>query len=281
MDTESTLNLIEGLIQYKNIADKDGVHYGETEYILTSQNIGNIAEQLADLENADDVIENLKTLTPETLQNLNTIVGISRLKNALDLWEANKENANEEFWHNTVRDNSWLVAQLMLHPVIIFGNKAYVGGKGIDNSGGKVPDFLFRNKLTSNVLILEIKTPATKSLGKGYRDTYAIGHELSGAINQVLTYKQSLLNEFHSLARKSKEKFETFDPKCVILTGNTEELDEEGKIGAYELFRSQLKNVEIITYDELFEKAKALLELLAEKVEEEESQEDDIDFGLE
>lgn len=270
LNTEATLNLIEGLIEFKNIHDKNGVQYGEREYVHASKDIASIAEQLADLENAEDVINNLKILTPETLQNLNTVVGITRLQNALDLWDENEDNDNEEFWHETIRDNSWLIAQVMLHPVIIFEDKAYVGGKGLDNTGGKVPDFLFKNKQTANVLILEIKTPLSRILGKSYRDTYALNSHLSGAINQTLIYKQMLLNEFRSLARNSKEKFETFDPKCVLITGHTRELDEDNKIGAFELFRSQLKHVDIITYDELFAKTRALLELLAERIVEDE-----------
>jgi hypothetical protein len=266
LHSDELLTLMQGLGKIKIIADDNEIAYGTQEYVLTSSNIASIAGQLANLTNAENVIDSLKDLNPDVLQNLDVVLGVSRLQNALRVWADNKENSKEEFWHQLFRDNSWLLAQLLLHPVIIFEDKAYVGGKRLDNTGGKVPDFLLQNNLTTNVLVLEIKTPVTRLLGNDYRQTYSVSAELSGTINQALSYKQHLLNYFHPLARETDKVFETFDPKCVIIAGNTDEIDSKEKKGAFELFRNQLKNVEIVTYDELFEKAKAMTELFSKQV---------------
>ncbi|MCD6119278.1 DUF4263 domain-containing protein [bacterium] len=270
LDTAATLKLIEGLLGLRRIYDKNGIPYGEKEYVLTSKNAGAFAEQLADLADAETIIESLSNLSASALDNLGTAVGISRLHSALQVWNDHKEDADEEFWHETFRSHSWLIAQLFLHPVIIFQDKAYVGGKGRDNTGGNIADFLLQNKLTTNILLLEIKTPTTRLLGKKYREgVYPVSQALCGAVNQVLIYKQELLNNFYTSARDRKRESEGFDPKCVIIAGSLDEIEEREKIGSLEVFRSQLKNVEIVTYDELFEKTKDLLDLLTIQIEEE------------
>jgi len=268
LHADEVLELAEGLNQVKLIYDKSGIPFGRKNFVLADEDIGIVAEQLANLDNAHEVIRHLRGLHPEILQNLNTVVGVSRLRNALKLWKKNANNSDEEFWQGTFRDNSWLIAQTMLHPVVIFEDKAFVGGKGIENTGGKIPDFLFKNKLTSNVLILEIKTPLTDILGSKYGGTYSISKDLTGTINQILEYKHNLQNNFYSLVRESEEDFEAFDPKCVIITGKLDEIDSREKQGAFMLFRSQFKNIEIITYDELFEKTQALFDLLTDQIEE-------------
>ncbi len=266
LDTAETMNLIEGLSEFKNAYDKDGIPYGEKEYLITSKSVGQFAEQLANLDNAKTVIESLTSLNSNVLDNLGTVLGISRLKMAIQIWKDNQASDNEEYWHKIFRDNFWLVAQLLLHPVIILNDKAYVGGKGTGNTGANIADFLLQNKLTTNVLILEIKTPTTQLLASQYRSIYPVSRELSGAITQALNYKQELLNNFFSLAQGRKLMFESFDPKCVVIIGNLAELDTRDKLRSFEIFRNQLTNVEIVTYNELFEKTHDLLVLLTTEI---------------
>ncbi len=45
-------------------------------------------------------------------------------------------------------------------------------------------------------------------------------------------------------------------PQGILVVGNTSELDNEDKIRSFELYRRNLRNPEIITYDELFARAK-------------------------
>lgn len=45
-------------------------------------------------------------------------------------------------------------------------------------------------------------------------------------------------------------------PQGILVVGNTAELDNEDKIRSFELFRQNLHNPEIITYDELLARAK-------------------------
>ena len=55
-----------------------------------------------------------------------------------------------------------------------------------------------------------------------------------------------------------------FAPKCVVVIGNGAlELDNDLKRGAFEMFRLNSKDVEIITYDELFRKLEVLASLFS------------------
>ena len=46
---------------------------------------------------------------------------------------------------------------------------SFVGGKIVKNVDGKIVDYLYRNDLTKNVALIEIKTPETKLLENEYR----------------------------------------------------------------------------------------------------------------
>lgn len=75
-----------------------------------------------------------------------------------------------------------------------------MGGKSFSGTGGNLPDFLYENKMTKNLAIVEIKTQKTQLLGQSYRgNSYSMSKGFSAAISQVLSYRQSLLNEFNSI----------------------------------------------------------------------------------
>ena len=64
----------------------------------------------------------------------------------------------------------------------------------------------------------------------------------------------------------------TINPKGILIIGNTEELQDRAKIETFEMFRSNISNPEIITFDELYERAKFIVE--KEKVDIEQMEED-------
>jgi len=211
------------------------------------------------------IIDKLKSLKTEDIKNLNVIVGIANLKKLLEIWESNKENNDEEFWQDLFKSNYWCISQLFFTPVILFKEKAYIGGKSIDNTGGKIVDFLYQNKITHNISLIEIKTPETKLLGREYRnEIYPISSELSGAINQLLSYKDEIQKNCFSVLRD--EASQLINPKCILIIGKLSDLNmnEKGK-NSFEIFRRELKDIEIVTYDELFGKIELFLNLFFKK----------------
>jgi hypothetical protein len=151
------------------------------------------------------------------------------------------------------------------YPVILVEDEAYVGGKNLSNKNGKVTDFLVKNSITENVAFLEIKTHKTKLLGrrKAYRgtDVFAMSADLTGGIAQVLDQRDNFQKEYYQHKGKSSQTFETINSKCVVLMGTIKDLSAK-ELKSFELFRSNSKDVEIITFDELLARCRDLQRLM-------------------
>jgi len=82
---------------------------------------------------------------------------------------------------------------------------------------------------------------------------------------QVLNQRDNFQKEFYALKAKSRKNgnFETFNSKCIVLIGNLADLDDDQRY-SFELSRSNSKDVEILTFDELKTKIESLQKLLDE-----------------
>lgn len=224
-----------------------------------------LLQGLASHNNSQKVLEALPKLDLADLAGINSLAGIGMLRQVLAVWQANKKNPEEGFWQATLRQYSFVLSQVFSTPVVVFGTKAYVGGKSLEGTGGKEPDFLLKNEVTSHVLIIEIKTPQTPLLRKTpYRppDVFAVSGDVCGGVGQIGRYKDEFLQNYPALHLKSPEKFCLADPRCLVIVGNTEELDSAPMKDSFEYFRRGQRGTEIITFDELFRKVEVLLGLL-------------------
>jgi hypothetical protein len=172
------------------------------------------------------------------------------------------KNINEKKWHDFFKDNPFIFSQLFAFPTVLFKDKAYVGGKTIEDESGKIVDFLYANRLTRNSVLIEIKTHTTKLLNKRpYRgsDVFNMAKNLSGAINQVLDQKETYCKKFDAI-RRSEDDVTSFNPRCIIIIGRVKSLNKR-QLKAFELIRSSLKDIEIIAFDELYVRIKAILNI--------------------
>ena len=271
LKSAEVLLLLNKLKEMQGVFQKYGIVLGETEFRITRGNAENILSQLSKLDNKELIWQALQDFKFEDLQNLNYIVGIGRFKAAIKFWDANKSNDKEELWQKFLKNNSWVISQVFSYPAVLFQDKAYVGGKCLANEGGNVVDFIYQNHLTKNIALVEIKTPLQKLLGSVYRGSsqknqvYSISSELAGAASQILNYKDTLQKEFYKLVSDEKD-CDLFNPKGILIIGNLEaENFDKSQMRSFELFRNNSKDIEVITFDELFGKIKLLLELLDKK----------------
>ncbi len=187
-----------------------------------------------------------------------------RIIEVIRKWHSNKENNNEEFWQVIFNENPYILSQIFSVPVIFIKDKAYVGGMNIDGQNAKFVDYLFASESSNDAMLVEIKTPETQLVAKtNYRKgIYNPTKDLSGSILQALNYRRELTKNLQSIATETEHKIEMFNPRCIVIIGNAEkELKNELKRKSFELFRTNLKDVEIITFDELFRKAEILASL--------------------
>lgn len=211
------------------------------------------------------IVEKLRKLDVQSLEEISSLSGIAQLKEFEKIWIENEGNSDEEFWQKKFSEFSWSISKLFVYPVILFEEKAYVGGKVISNKKGNVVDFLYRNNLSGDIAIVEIKTPKSRLLSNEYRQTFSVSAELSGGVNQTLKYKHKLLRSYNYLIEDAdkNEKFEVFNPKGILIIGNYEkEINDSKRKEAFELFRSGLSDISIVTFDELFKKVDLLLHVL-------------------
>ena len=168
------------------------------------------------------------------------------------------KNDNEKQWQTFFGNNAWILTHLFPFEVILRKQEAYVGGKTIDNDEGRVVDFLFENGFRDNYALLEIKTHKKDLLKKvPYRkpDAFAYSDDLSGGISQCLDQKEIFMAENGSKAK-------IMDPKCILVIGLKSNLSEN-QSRCFELLRANQKNVDIVSFDELFAKLKGLLKVLS------------------
>lgn len=298
------LQLINALKPLYDLHQEAGVPRGEKKFVqatpqleqfatLTSNDVGsflnansaigtNLLSKLLywaiNLDDPQPLIERLVELNPSSLGKLNAAVGLQSLKLALHQWENNQNNSDEEFWQQSLTQYSFVLEQTFSWPTSIVDGKAYIGGKTVFNKGGNIVDFLMRNRLTQSAALIEIKTPSSPLLGSRYRNTYNVSSELSGSIMQTLNYKHSLQENFQSITRGQNDLFDSLNPQCAVIIGNANnELDDQNKIKAFELYRHQFQGLTVITFDELFDKTRQLIKLL-EGEQQMDEYDDDIPF---
>lgn len=217
-----------------------------TDDFLTSETLLDTKKKL-DAKYIEDVIEEFKVLMGRTADS----------------------NATEKKWQAFLNKHSWIFSHIFSFPIILFQDEAYVGGKNLSNKNGKLNDFLVKNNLTDNVAFIEIKTHKTELIKKGkpYRgtDVFGLSDDLSGGISQVLNQRDNFQKHYATIKMETEEPFETYNSKCVVLMGEIKGLSKK-QLRSFELVRSNSKDVEIITFDELLARIESLQKLIQGKV---------------
>jgi hypothetical protein len=172
-------------------------------------------------------------------------------------------NLRESQWQTFFGQNSFVLTLAFGFPIVKIGESVSVGGRKLEGSGDKITDYLFKSALTYNAALIEIKTPTTELLSKReYRGAvYGPSSDLAGAINQVLDQRYQLSKQLAILKDNSGIRdLESYAVKALLIIGMTPTERERKK--ALDLFRYNSKDVDIVTYDELLEKLKALQSFL-------------------
>lgn len=240
-----------------------------------------VSKDLKNNKISEEDAKNIAEILPEEIKEQQIIYKIEekiesiKIKKAKKEFEKLKTQKNdskhlEKRWHSFFKENDWVFSYVLLLPVVVYGDEVYVGGKNAKNRDGKVADFLYKNSLTNNSCIIEIKTHKTPICNKmAYRGTnvFSLNSKFTGAINQVLIQKNNLLKDYASLLKEEKENekadefFDVFNPKCVLVVGSVFNMTKKQR-GNFDIFRNSMGNVEIITFDEIEKKLDYFIDLL-------------------
>lgn len=141
---------------------------------------------------------------------------------------------------------------------------------------------------------IELKKPTTNLFGKSRNrsNCWSLSAELQDSLSQVLEQKASGLIKLDNLQYNDEGELIThkaYDSKVILVIGHWNELDEASskrerdiKKKTFELYRRDSRNVKIMTYDELYNRAEYIVHSQSNKKtktkEVEEDNEDNLPF---
>ena len=147
-----------------------------------------------------------------------------------------------------------------------FGREMVVGsGGGTDNRDKPIVDFL--GTFTDYTVLVEIKRPDTRifKLTKGGRaGTWEFSAEFTSAVSQIIQQKAEWLSFAQSRDHWNKDGSKlvarTRNAKSVLVFGSLSEFssnerDSQIMRDTFELFRRENRTIDILTFDELLERA--------------------------
>jgi hypothetical protein len=253
--------LLQGIHDRNEIYEQHGIRFGQRDY-FAGADLPEVVRKILD-EPDSELANALQTLDPASLLSLGRSVDISKLDTFLAEWDASDQNVDEDFWQDLLARNVWVFSQLTGSPVVLLQEKAYVGGKGVSNTGGGQVDYLLANSLTDNVSLVEIKTPDAALCDRQYRSSgaYTLGRDVVGGMVQVLGYRDTFLNEIGNL-RETSETFQAYNPRCYLVVGRIASLPDEDAKRSFELFRTAQAAVQILTFDEVRERLQGIRDVL-------------------
>jgi hypothetical protein len=186
-----------------------------------------------------------------------------RLIDLMKVWDSNRDNSDEGFWQTILGDHAYAFSQLFSVPVTFIEGTAYVGGTQLDGKNGRYLDFMLSGGSANHAILVEIKTPVSSLLGAKYRgNVYPPSKEVGGAVVQITDYCDVLRGNVVQLTRERGLELNTFNPRRIVLIGDYDkQLVDAKRRSSFELFRSSLAGVEIVTFDEFFKKIEHLAKL--------------------
>lgn len=188
---------------------------------------------------------------------------------------------DERLWQMFFERNPWIFGYGLFY---VFTStleqkklEQIVAGTSLDAPGKRVDALLKSRGRISSLCFAEIKTHSTRLLEQAqYRaDVWAPSRELAGAIAQVQKTvdrtEQSLGSRLDSRSSDGTPTGETaflIRPRSIVVAGNLNEFRtdrgiNEPQFASFELFRRQLVAPEILTFDELYERARFIVESAA------------------
>ncbi len=273
LDCAKTLKLFEELKNLYAIGETTGVPFGQTKLVVAPE------EELirADASRSrvirsllqKDYSEEIWRALIEDKPDLATKFALARIQSerltALSEFEANlTKDRNESWWQCFFELNTWIFGYGLNYRVLkqIAPQPSY-GGTDVRGRGSQRGDYLHRTEAEKKfTVLLEIKRPDTPLLGNSeYRSgAWRVGEDLVGGVSQL----QVNCRQWESSGSRTEENREllvgegvfTVQPKGILVVGGLSQLDSLAKRNTFELFRRNTVNPEVLTFDELLERAR-------------------------
>lgn len=279
LSTEQTAKLCDEIKKISEIS-KGGIEYGNHQYIVGKQseviivndlNKSSIISQLLLNNYPDEFWNALKNSDDKIARKLSYQYIQETRRESLDEFERElllMGVGHEDYWQKFFENNKWIFGYGLNYQILKQETtQAYYGGASVDGVHGERGDFLCSTAGNIGFTVLvEIKTPAAKLLrGKQEQRNGAWG--LSSEIVDGVTQLQANCSRWLDGSKTDNNKdflesknIYTTSPKGILLIGNLNEIsNDRNKRNTFERYRQSIHGIEIITFDELLERAKFIL----------------------
>lgn len=277
LDSQQVLSLFKHLCNLFDIYESNGIPFGENsftykdEYQPLTINRDNVAfvKKLIKAGYSEKVWDELLENSPDLVTKLSYArIHYTRLQ-VLQMFEAMLScDHSEADWQSFFENNTWIFGYGLNYQILkdVTVQPNY-GGQQVDRKGQNKGDFLKSTQGSIKFTVLvEIKRPDTELLqNKSYRnDVILPSEDLIGGVSQLranartweLDGSQSIKNR----DQLERESIFTVQPKKILVIGHMKELDNRSKQVNFEQFRKGQADVEILTFDEVYERAKYIVE---------------------
>ena len=218
----------------------------------------------------DEMIPAIHKIIKDELSedDINTILG---RKEAVEIYRqmlSSPEQHTEPDWQRFLQNNEWILGYGLRYKYLsILQRECHVSGTDLDGKNSVISDFLLSdNRFTK---IVELKRPDTPlfKLGRNRSESWQLSTELTDAVSQILCQKANWELESHKdcyTQDGQKIRETTCDVDCILLIGNSSQFegdDKESSIkkNTIELYRRNMRNIEILFFDELLERAQFIV----------------------
>lgn len=245
-------------------------HWTEVAHLTVGEvdiwRLKSIFDSISIVDDREKVVTALATLDEDKLGNIQHLVNTSWLKFLIEEIENNLKNSDEVWFRQPLfKKNNRILSQLFATPFVFIDDEFYCWWKKWSPSTWWVStDFLYQNSVTDNIWFVEIKAPTWDLMyASSYRweeDTdnntvFAPHKELTWWVNQLLNQKSIFLRKQDSL--EEGERW-SFNIQCILLVWDSSTLTDWQR-KSFELYRSSLHNIQIITFNELLDRLRWML----------------------
>lgn len=240
-----------------------------------------LQEHILSKEQALKLLSQYPDLIDEILKgnvSSSDITELSKRKDSLKVFSEMLQNkeTTENSWQKFFEANTWIFGYGLnfVFNAPLEGRKLeqVVSGHNLANAGKRVDALLSRRGIIEATCFVEIKKHTTMLISaKEYRpECFAVSEEVAGGVAQIQkTIQKSVRSLYDRIELRDGDYNPTgnlynYQPKGYLVVGSLSEFEtdkgiNEVKYSSFELFRRNLSNPEIITFDELFERAKFIV----------------------
>ncbi len=261
-------------IKFIDLSNERGFHIedisvGHGPKIITDASDRSLIERIKRLGDSDRESLFRSLYADLSQEEINLLLG---RRQALEEFTAQLGSSSwtEPQWQDFFEKQSWVFGYGLDYRIMRpFGREMVVGTAGTDNRDKPTVDFLMN--FTDYTVLVEIKKPDTpifQNRRAGRAGTWRFSNDFMDAVSQVLEQKAEWLaaaqtGEHFDKSGTRRLEARTRDAKTILVIGSSTEFEQSGnrreamvKRDTFELFRRDTRTLEILTFDELLERAK-------------------------